>query len=267
MERFIKMAILVCSVWTLEHASASGMGSNARTDISEEEKEIEKMISLAPEHVLSLTNDVRVYREQVCRRISKVPDAQTRYRYFRELMESACRVSFERVEDAVQQDQNQESWVRARKTANLRLGAYYRLEGFAEEIWLNLFAYEQTLPPGGDLFEPWFMLIKKLKSEGKRQGNVVLRMLEANVNRVESLYLFIYLRDPRRISDEQDRAAVEARFKQVVGRPIRSAEQYKADARQRTEGNIKEHQKQQETNRRALEFQRKYNREHNINEP
>lgn len=255
MERFIKMAILVCSVWTLEHASASGMGSNARTDISEEEKEIEKMISLAPEHVLSLTNDVRVYREQVCRRISKVPDAQTRYRYFRELMESACRVSFERIEDAVQQNQNQESWVRARKIANLQLGAYYRLEGFAEEIWLNLFAYEQSLPPGGDLFEPWLMLIEKFKSEGKRQGNVVLRMLEANVDRVESLYLFIYLRDPRRISDEQDRAAVEARFKQVVGRPIRSAERYRADARRKVEALQKAREKEKEELRKGKVIQ------------
>lgn len=255
MERFIKMAILVCSVWTLEHASASGMGANARTDISEEEKEIEKMISLAPEHVLSLTNDVRVYREQVCRRISKVPDAQTRYRYFRELMESACRVSFERIEDAVQQNQNQESWVRARKIANLQLGAYYRLEGFAEEIWLNLFAYEQSLPPGGDLFEPWLMLIEKFKSEGKRQGNVVLRMLEANVDRVESLYLFIYLRDPRRISDEQDRAAVEARFKQVVGRPIRSAERYRADARRKVEALQKAREKEKEELRKGKVIQ------------
>ena len=255
MERFIKMAILVCSVWTLEHASASGMGSNARTDISEEEKEIEKMISLAPEHVLSLTNDVRVYREQVCRRISKVPDAQTRYRYFRELMESACRVSCDRIEDAVQQNQNQESWVRARKIANLQLGAYYRLEGFAEEIWLNLFAYEQSLPPGGDLFEPWLMLIEKFKSEGKRQGNVVLRMLEANVNRVESLYLFIYLRDPRRISDEQDRAAVEARFKQVVGRPIRSAERYRADARRKVEALQKAREKEKEELRKGKVIQ------------
>lgn len=255
MERFIKMAILVCSVWTLEHASASGMGANARTYISEEEKEIEKMISLAPEHVLSLTNDVRVYREQVCRRISKVPDAQTRYRYFRELMESACRVSFERIEDAVQQNQNQESWVRARKIANLQLGAYYRLEGFAEEIWLNLFAYEQSLPPGGDLFEPWLMLIEKFKSEGKRQGNVVLRMLEANVDRVESLYLFIYLRDPRRISDEQDRAAVEARFKQVVGRPIRSAEQYREDARRRVEALQKAREKEKEELRKGKVIQ------------
>ena len=245
MERFIKMAVLVCSVWTLEHASASGMGVNARTDISEEEKEIENMISLAPEHVLSLTNDVRVYREQVCRRISTVPDAQMRYRYFRELMESACRVSFERIEDTVQQNQNQENWVRARKIANLRLGACYRLEAFAEEIWVRLFFYEQPLQPCGELFEPWFMLIEKLKSEGKRQGSVVLRMLEVYVDHVERLYLFFYLSDPRRTPDEQDRASVEARFKQVVGRPIRSAEQYKADARRRTEENIKEHQKQQ----------------------
>ena len=84
---------------------------------------------------------------------------------------------------------------------------------------------------------------------------------------MEYLFNFVYLRDSRKALDPQDRAAVEARFKQVVGRPIRSAEQYEADSRRRMEENIKEHQKQQEANRRALEFQRKYNREHNINEP
>ena len=66
--------------------------------------------------------------------------------------------------------------------------------------------------------------------------------------------------------DPQDIAVFKARFKQVIGRPIRSAEQYKADARRRTEETIKEHQKQQEANRRALELQKKYKMEHNINE-
>ena len=105
------------------------------------------------------------------------------------------------------------------------------------------------------MFEPWLMLIEKFKSEGKRPGNVVLRLLEANVDRVESLYLFIYLRDPRRISDEQDRAAVEARFKQVVGRPIRSAEQYREDARRRVEALQKAREKEKEELRKGKVIQ------------
>ena len=48
------------------------------------------------------------------------------------------------------------------------------------------------------------------------------------------------------VPDPQDVAVFKARFRQVVGRPIRSAEQYKADSRRRMEENIKEHQKQQE---------------------
>ena len=89
------------------------------------------------------------------------------------------------------------------------------------------------------------------------------------MDQVERLFNFTHLKVlevVRANPDPQDRAAVEARFKQVVGRSIRSAEQYKADARRRTEENIKEHQKQQEANRRALEFRKKYNREHNIHE-
>ena len=66
------------------------------------------------------------------------------------------------------------------------------------------------------------------------------------------------------IPDAQDLAAFKVRFKEVAGRPIRSAEQYKTDARRRTEANIREHRKQEEINRKALEYQRRFNREHNV---
>ena len=87
------------------------------------------------------------------------------------------------------------------------------------------------------------------------------------IDQVESYFLSYlrFMKNIRETPDQNDLTAVEARFKQVVGRPIRSAEQYREDARRRTEETIKEHQKQQEANRRALEFQKKYNREHNIN--
>ena len=265
MKRFLEMAILMCLVGGLMNGRANCFGANALPCVLEEAKEIEELIARAPEMILSQTNDVRVYKEQLCRKISEVPDAQMRYSYFRRFMESACSVNFERIDDGLRHNQYQENWIHEQKRANLRLGACYRLVDFAEAIWLNHFFYEQTPPPGGELFEPWFLLIKKLKSEGKKNGNVVLRMFESNVDRIESLYLFIYLGDSMKSADPQARTAIETRFKQIVGRPIRSAAQYKADARRRTEANIREHREQEEKNQRAAEYQKRFNREHNIN--
>ena len=107
--------------------------------------------------------------------------------------------------------------------------------------------------PGVEQFEPYFKLITKLQSEERRLGRGRISLVETKVNVLERLILFTYLHDSRKTPDPQDRAAVEARFREVVGRPIRSAEQYNADARRRTEANIREHRKQEETKRRTVE--------------
>ncbi len=257
--------LLLCSAWRILGGSINCIGANLSTHALLEGEEIDELITRAPEMVFSQTNDVRVYREQVCRKISELPDAQMRCRQFRKLMESACSVDFARMENALQHNQNQDSWIRERQKANWRLGAYYRLEGLAEDIWVNLFMLEKVPPPGDQIFQPWFILLEKLKTEEKKEGKKSLKMFERNANQVERLYLFFYLTDQRKQPDVQDRAAVEARFKQVVGRPIRSAEQYKADARRRTKANIREHRKHEEENRRAIEYQKRFNKEHNIN--
>jgi hypothetical protein len=67
---------------------------------------------------------------------------------------------------------------------------------------------------------------------------------------MERHFLFTYLPYGRGKTDTQNRTAVEARFKQMVGRPIRSAEQYEADARRRVEENLKGQRKQEESNQR-----------------
>ena len=253
MKRFIEIAILICSLGGIADVDANCIATNALSRALEEEKGLEELITRAPAMALSQTNDVRVYRERVCQKISEVPDARMRCRYFRKLMESACTANLGRINDMLRVDQNQESWARERQMANLRLGVYYRLEGFAEEIWLNLFILERTPPQGCELFEPWFMLIEKFKAEEKRLRKGTLKVLEANVDRVERLYLFTYLSDPRIAQDLQDRAAVEARFKQVVGRPIRSAEQYMADSRRRVMKNIQEQKEREEAKRKWQE--------------
>ena len=153
---------------------------------------------------------------------------------------------------------------RQQEVEELRSRAWGCLSRVAEQIWTYLWT-EPIPAPGVEQFEPYFKLITKLQSEERRLGRGRISLVETKVNVLERLILFTYLHDSRKTPDPQDHAAVEARFKEVVGRPIRSAEQYKADARRRTEANIREHRKQEEENRKALEFQRKFNKEHNVN--
>ena len=255
-----------------------------RIEGSEQKWDVETVIAHASEMLLPQTNKIHYDIKATCERIAKCPDAQKRHRYFRDFMANACKVRLDKIADVVplkeiketdadeiwkrgsrQQLHSQALLLREREIMRLRREVCGRLTSLAERIWTCL--WTESIPASGvEQFEPWFMLIEKMKTDKQYLGQMSLRSLEARVEQVEYLFNFVYLRDSRKALDPQDRAAVEARFKQVVGRPIRSAEQYEADSRRRMEENIKEHQKQQEANRRALEFQRKYNREHNINE-
>ena len=233
-------------------------------------KKIEAAIARAPEMILSEGGGICDYIDETCKAISRLPDVKTRYRYYRAFIESACATRFEKIDDMVPVENSKQVSSfdyhgRKNKIAGLQSSALRRLERLADDIWLYLFTVEPEQAPGDLLFYPRFLAIEKIKSEEKRRGLQPMSLCGRAIKRVESDFIFMYLAHSRRGHDPQDRAEVEARFKQVVGRPIRSAEKYKADARRRTEENIKEHQKQQEANRRALEFQKKYNREHNIN--
>lgn len=285
MKRKAIIMILMSSVGLLVH----GSGNNSLTDtLTIDKMETERLIALAPIMMLSQTNNVGDYMEHACKTIAKCPDTQMRYSYFRRLMESACMVDLANIENSVPQEkieiptengpwntlsreQARERAIRNRKykIACIRGDGVGRLRRMAEKISDCLLMEQPEPAPGIELFEPYFKLIEKLRREERREGREQLSLCGQSVDQVERLFNFTHLKVlevVRANPDPQDRAAVEARFKQVVGRPIRSAEQYKADARRRTEENIKEHQKQQEANRRALEFRKKYNREHNIHE-
>ena len=116
MKRFLEITILMCLMGGLMNGSANCLGANALPCVLEEAKEIEELIARAHEMILSQTNDVRVYKEQFCRKISEVPDAQMRYCYFRRFMESACRVNFERIDDGLRHNLYKENWIHERKS-------------------------------------------------------------------------------------------------------------------------------------------------------
>lgn len=242
----------------------------ARTSV--EAKEIDRLIALAPGMMLSQTNNVGVFIRQTCEGISKLPDTSMRYRCFRNLMESACKVNLENVEDMVPLQpikmpeveefrrenlrkvlQHRASTFREMKILSIKEEALGRLRLMADQIYGRLLL-EMPLPaPSVEQLEPYFKLIEKLQEEERRQNRSPGSLCDHAIDQVESYFLSYlrFMKNIRKTPDQKDLTAVEARFKQVVGRPIRSAEQYEADARRRVEENIREHQKQQETNQRA----------------
>lgn len=256
--------------------NAGNMATNiwGRSEYSVETNEIVRLIALAPRMMLSQTNDVRNYVEQVCKTISACPNDQIRYGYFRSFMDSACRVNIESAEGMVPLEKIEEPKVdapwkpstrtleqqarmkRSQKIACVRGGAYGRLKLTAEKIFEYLLVAQPVPAPGIELFEPYFKLIEKFKEEERRVGCKECSFCDHISDQVEFLFNFTHLSVLESAGIKpasRDRAAIETRFKQVVGRPIRSAEQYKADARRRTEANIREQRKQEESKRGGVE--------------
>ena len=270
-----KVAAIIVSLVYLPICGVMGdMVTNALTDAPEGKMtEIQRLTEQAPAMMLSQTNNVHTYIVETCEKIANVADTRIRYRYFRAFMGSACSTRFETIDDTVPfEAPGSKSAVcfydRQQEIGRLRAFAYRRLERVADQIFDFLLVSQSVPAPCTELFEPYFKFIEKMESEERRVRRKRHSLCEHAINHVEYHFNFIYFKVMDAVKatpDPQDIAVFKARFKQVVGRPIRSAEQYKADARRRTEETIKEHQKQQEANRRALEFQKKYNREHNIN--
>ena len=250
-------------------------------------EEIDKAIAQMPAMMLSQTDNVGAYIRQTCGKIAKIPDAQLRYRCFRKLMESACKVRLENVEGMVPLQpitmpdveefrrenlrrvlQQRACWFREQKIASIKGDALGRLRLMADQIFDCHLVGQPVPAPCTELFEPYFKLIEKYQEVERTERRESMSLCGDAIDQVEYLYNFIYFKTMRvtdATPDAQDITAFEARFKQVTGRSVRSAEQYEADSRRRVEENIKEHRKQQEINRRALEFQKKYNEEHNNN--
>ena len=250
-------------------------------------EEIDKAIAQAPAMMLSQTDDVGAYIRRTCEMIAKLPDAQDRYRHFRKLMANAYKVKLENVEDMVPLQpitmpevdefrkenlrrmlQQRACWFREQKIASIKGDALGRLRLMADQIFDCHLVGQPVPAPCTELFEPYFKLIEKYQEVERTERRESMSLCGDAIDQVEYLYNFIYFKTMRvtdATPDAQDITAFEARFKQVTGRSVRSAEQYEADSRRRVEENIKEHRKQQEINRRALEFQKKYNEEHNNN--
>ena len=250
-------------------------------------EEIDKAIAQAPAMMLSQTDDVGAYIRRTCEMIAKLPDAQDRYRHFRKLMANAYKVKLENVEDMVPLQpitmpevdefskehlrrvlQQRAFWFREQKIASIKGDALGRLRLMADQIFDCHLVGQPVPAPCTELFEPYFKLIEKYQEVERTERRESMSLCGDAIDQVEYLYNFIYFKTMRvtdATPEPQDITAFEARFKQVTGRSVRSAEQYEADSRRRVEENIKEHRKQQEANRRALEFQKKYNEEHNNN--
>ncbi len=253
------MMMLTLSVWFLAH----GSGDDSQTNTLADKRDVERLIMLAPTMMLSQTNNVQDYMEHVCKTIEKCPDAQMRYSYFRRLMACACMVDLANVEDLVPKEKieipketgpwkglSKEAAIeraernRKYKITSIRRDGVGRLRRMAENISSTLLMEMPTPAPGVELFEPYFKLLEKLREEEQRENLEPMSLCSRSIDQVEYLFNFTHLKVLEMVGvkpDAQDRAAVEARFIQLVGRRIRSAEQYGADSRRRVMKNTQDH--------------------------
>ena len=254
--------------------NAKDVGTNALTRALDERREIEEAIARAPEMMFPEAENAGSYIDATCDRIAKVQDAAMRYRYFRAFMDKACTVRFEKIGESVPSERpDLESdfyrYDRKMEIARLESFGHDHLQAVADKIFDYLLMFQPAPAPCSELFEPYFKFIEKMENEERRVGYKRQSLCGRAIDHVEHHFNFVYFKvmdAVNAIPDQQDVVAFKARFKQVVGRPIRSAEQYKADARRRREACIKAHKKHEEANRRAAECQKqkRFNKEHNI---
>jgi len=237
---------------TNETASVGNTNETTWT-ISKEGCEIEEAIAKAPEVIFSMTNNVREYTSMICEKIVKCPVPETRYRYFRKLMESACQVDFVKIVENVPEekmpDESNGFLIWSGMYGDPKLGAlwdaYRPLRRLADDIWENL-AFTRVSTPCAEQFEPYFKLIEKLKTEERRLEKSIPSTIEHIreevefvADRIEYHFHFLYLQHLCKSPDPQDLALFKARFERVVGRPVRSLDEYEADSRRRMDEIIK----------------------------
>lgn len=252
--------------------NAKDIETNDLTRALKERKEIEEAITRAPEMMFPEAENAGSYIAATCDRIAKDQDAARRYCYFRAFMDKACTVRFEKIGELVPSERpDLESdfyrYDRKIEIARLESFGHDHLARVADQIFDYLLVSQPVPAPCTELFEPYFKFIEKMESEERRVGYKRQSLCGRAIDQVEYQFNFVYFKvmdAVNAVPDPQDVAAFKARFKQVVGRPIRSAEQYKADARRRTEANIREHRKHEEENRRAVEYQKRFKREQNV---
>ena len=246
--------------------------ANSGFPVADGERQIKDAIARAPEMMLSRTEDVGSYIGKTCEAIAKLSDVTLRYRYYRAFIERACATHFETIDSTVPPDRPELNsalyrYDRQQEVEVLRSRAWGCLSRVADQIFAHLLMSQPVPAPCTELFESHFKFIEKMESEERRVGRKRQSLCGSAIDHVEYHFNFVYFKvmdAANAVPDPQDVAAFKARFRQVVGRPIRSAEQYRADARRRTEANIREHRKQEESNRIAAEHQKRCNKEHNI---
>ena len=256
MKHHFTKTVLLASVCIFAYgANPASCATNDTTACaaSKEEREIEEAIAKAPEMILSPTNNVSEYISMVSGKIQKWQSPETRYRYFRKLMEKACEVDFGKiVENAPEKkmpDETHGFLIWSGMYGDPKLGAFWdayrRLSRMADEIWETLTSSYATAACV-EQFEPYFKLIEKLNYEGKRLEKSLPSLkqtrreeLEFVANRIERRFYFTYLQNLCESPDLQGVARFKERFRRVVGRPIRTEEEYRADSRRKVKDFIK----------------------------
>lgn len=244
-----KVAVIIVSLVYISIGGVMGdTVTNALSDAPERKMaEIQRLTEQAPAMMLSPTNNVHAYIDETCEKIAKVSDTRIRYRHFRAFMDNACSTRFETIDDTVPfETPGSKSSVcfydRRQEIGRLRAFAYRRLERVADQIFNFLLVSRSVPAPCTELFEPYFKFIEKMEREERRIGRKRHSLCERAIDQVEYYFNFVYFKAMdavQAVPDPQDVAVFKARFRQVVGRPIRSAEQYEADSRRRMEANIR----------------------------
>ena len=220
----------------------------------QEEHEIEEVIAKAPEMILSQTSNVREYVSMVCEKINKCPEPEIQRRYLRELMESACRADFGKIEENVPETKVKGPlWVsgwgfrREDEIARQWAEASLRLKDLADQVWETR-AHKHIYESCVELFEPYFMFIEKLKAEEQRlrkltpvpfRKKLMPEEIELVARHIEFRFRSFCLHYLCESPDLQDIARFKERFRQVVGRPIRVEGQFNIDSRRRMENIIR----------------------------
>ena len=190
----------------------------------------------------------------VCEKINKCPEPEIQRRYLRELMESACRADFGKIEENVPETKVKGPlWVsgwgfrREDEIARQWAEASLRLKDLADQVWETR-AHKHIYESCVELFEPYFMFIEKLKAEEQRFSKLTpvpfikkpmpdeIELVARHIEfRFRSFCLHYLCESP----DLQDLGRFAERFRQVVGRPIRIEEQFNIDSRRRMENIIR----------------------------
>lgn len=171
-----------------------------------------------PEMMVREASIAGAYVKEMCDRIAKLDDAKTRTSLYLELVQKAVQTRFEKIGNPCAGDCLSKNEIHVHDTEICLSNAHAMLVNIVDEVWMRLYLDDA---PGEILFSPWFDVIEKLKAEEQRLGRGDTDLFKARVGQVERLFNLFYLQDRRHAPNPEERIRIEARFLQVVGRPLR----------------------------------------------